>query len=127
MNESTEKKDGLLALPRLMVWGRDISKPLMLCILLVFMPFAPELLLFLDLAGIGVAFTCFLIMIKPYRMWLNVQIAAIKTHWLIFRVAIRSKSFNRLIYTLIITLALYAALQHLAVYLWEGSPDLLNK
>lgn len=117
MTESTEKKDSLLALPKLKVWGRDISKPLMLCILLVFVPFAPELLLFVDLAGIEVAFTCFLIMIKPFRMWLNVQVAAIKSHWLIFRVAIRSKSFDRLVYTLIITLALYAALHHLTAYL----------
>ncbi|MDO6618795.1 MULTISPECIES: hypothetical protein [unclassified Shewanella] len=54
------------------------KKILMLLVILALTPFAPELLLFMDVAGVEVAFTCLLIMIKPMKLWVECQIVKIK-------------------------------------------------
>ncbi|PSS68090.1 hypothetical protein AYI85_15890 [Shewanella algae] len=54
------------------------KKFLMLLIILALTPFVPELLLFMDVAGVEVAFTCLLIMIKPMKLWIECQIVKIK-------------------------------------------------
>ncbi len=55
-----------------------LKKTLMLLAILVATPFAGYLLLFVEIVGLEVAFTCLLILINPFLTWLQIHIDNIK-------------------------------------------------
>nr|HIL76743.1 hypothetical protein [Rhodospirillales bacterium] len=57
------------------VW---LKRALMLLAILVATPFAGYLLLFIEVAGLEVAFACLLIMLKPFLTWAQFQIDIIR-------------------------------------------------
>lgn len=107
MPNENNNQDKYLSLPRIKVLGRDISKPAMLCLLLLLLPFAPELLLLVDLAGIEVAFTCFLIMIKPFRTWLSIKKHIAHQQWEILKMSLKTERFHLFIQAILITFIVY--------------------
>ncbi|MCC5451905.1 hypothetical protein LMJ53_09240 [Rheinheimera sp. UJ51] len=57
-----------------------LKRALMLLAILAATPFAGYLLLFVEVAGLEVAFTCLLIMLKPFLTWAQFQIDIIRPH-----------------------------------------------
>lgn len=55
-----------------------LKKTLMFLAILVAAPFAGYLLLFIEVVGLEVAFTCLLILLNPFLTWLRLQMDDIK-------------------------------------------------
>lgn len=92
-----------LTLPKIKLGSRDISKPIMLLIMIIALPFAPELLLFIDFVGIEVAFTCLMIMTKPFLEWLSV----LKCHYKNIIITLKKSTQNNYKFLFLVCFFIY--------------------
>jgi hypothetical protein len=99
-------------------------KPVLMCLLiLVAAPFALELLIFLEFGGIEVAFTCLMMILKPFTTWATPRLQAIKdTLAALFCTLLRHPISNSRVYFTHVTASLFVLFVtsslFLSVFLW---------